>query len=99
MQIQKCILIALGGIVGLLVLVAFVGFLKFGPMNREDTFPQERIPVGGDPDEHGCIGSAGYSWCEEKGKCLRVWEEPCEALGAEGPMDARIDPATKAIGE
>ncbi len=33
--------------------------------------------VGGDKDEHGCIGSAGYSWCEAKQKCLRVWEEPC----------------------
>jgi hypothetical protein len=35
--------------------------------------------IGGDKDEHGCIGSAGYSWCEAKQKCLRVWEEPCEA--------------------
>lgn len=35
--------------------------------------------VGGDKDEHGCIGSAGYSWCEEKQKCLRVWEETCSA--------------------
>jgi len=34
--------------------------------------------VGGDKDEHGCIGSAGYSWCEAKQKCLRVWEEKCE---------------------
>ncbi len=34
--------------------------------------------VGGDKDEHGCIGSAGYSWCEEKQKCLRTWEEKCE---------------------
>lgn len=34
--------------------------------------------VGGDRDEHGCIGSAGYSWCEVKGKCLREWEEPCD---------------------
>lgn len=33
--------------------------------------------VGGDKDEHGCIGSAGYSWCQEKQKCLRIWEEPC----------------------
>lgn len=35
--------------------------------------------VGGDKDEHGCIGSAGYSWCEEKQKCLRIWEETCSA--------------------
>lgn len=33
---------------------------------------------GGDRDEHGCIGSAGYSWCQPKQKCLRVWEEKCE---------------------
>lgn len=34
-------------------------------------------PLGGDRDEYGCIGSAGYSWCESKNKCLRVWEEEC----------------------
>ncbi len=34
--------------------------------------------VGGDRDEHGCIGSAGYTWCEPKQKCLREWEETCE---------------------
>lgn len=34
--------------------------------------------LGGDRDEHGCIGSAGYSWCEVKSRCLRVWEEKCE---------------------
>jgi hypothetical protein len=34
--------------------------------------------VGGDRDEHGCIGSAGYSWCSTKNKCLRTWEESCD---------------------
>ncbi|HOZ16512.1 MAG TPA: hypothetical protein PK234_01410 [Candidatus Portnoybacteria bacterium] len=33
--------------------------------------------VGGDRDEHECIPSAGYSWCEAKEKCLRIWEETC----------------------
>ena len=33
--------------------------------------------VGGDRDSHGCIPSAGYTWCEAKQKCLRIWEEPC----------------------
>lgn len=33
--------------------------------------------LGGDRDAHGCIGSAGYSWCESKAKCLRPWEEEC----------------------
>ncbi len=33
--------------------------------------------VGGDKDEHGCIGSAGYTWCELRNECLREWETPC----------------------
>jgi len=37
--------------------------------------------VGGDKDEHGCIGSAGYMWCEPKNKCLRIWEEACYTSG------------------
>ena len=38
--------------------------------------------VGGDKDAHGCIGSAGYSWCAVKNKCLRIWEEKCEATNS-----------------
>lgn len=33
--------------------------------------------AGSDQDEHGCIGSAGYSWCSASQKCLRVFEEFC----------------------
>jgi hypothetical protein len=33
--------------------------------------------IGNDRDEHGCLGSGGYAWCEEKQKCLRSWEEKC----------------------
>ena len=32
--------------------------------------------VGADRDEHGCIGSAGYTWSEEYGQCVRPWEQP-----------------------
>lgn len=35
--------------------------------------------VGGDQDGYGCKGSAGYSWCETKQKCLRTWEELCDS--------------------
>jgi hypothetical protein len=38
--------------------------------------------IGGDKDEHGCLIAAGYSWCEQKQKCLRVWEEPCTGSNA-----------------
>lgn len=33
--------------------------------------------VGNDIDEYGCIPSAGYTWCEVKNKCIRIWEEEC----------------------
>lgn len=45
---------------------------------KEEEIEEEEPLVGGDKDEHGCIGSAGYTWCEAKQKCLRTWEEPCE---------------------
>jgi len=35
--------------------------------------------IGGDRDEHGCIRTAGYTWCEATKKCLRTWEEECPA--------------------
>jgi len=30
--------------------------------------------VGGDEDENGCLGSAGYTWCEKQNDCVRSWE-------------------------
>ena len=30
--------------------------------------------VGNDRDEHGCIGSAGYTWSYALHDCVRVWE-------------------------
>ena len=31
-------------------------------------------PIGGERDEHGCLGPAGYSWNETVGACVREWE-------------------------
>jgi hypothetical protein len=57
--------------------------------------PNMTIPVtttammpGSDRDSHGCIGSAGYTWCEAKQKCLREWEEPCTASSPVPPAVA-----------
>jgi len=33
----------------------------------------QAIP-GADRDSHGCIGSAGYSWCAKTNQCERPWE-------------------------
>jgi len=63
----------------LLVIVGIViGIYYYVMTNSEEL-------VGGDKDEHGCIGSAGYTWNETKQKCVREWEEEmkqdCIALG------------------
>ncbi|MFH1608452.1 MAG: MliC family protein [Patescibacteria group bacterium] len=42
--------------------------------------------IGGDADEHGCLASAGYSWCKIKSKCLRAWEEACEVSNLVSPV-------------
>ncbi|MFH1670331.1 MAG: hypothetical protein ABIA92_01960 [Patescibacteria group bacterium] len=60
--------------------------------------PVDEPLVGGDRDDHGCIGSAGYMWCEPKQKCLRMWEEECytdidEAIKFSFSMKYEIDMA------
>ncbi len=35
---------------------------------------QQAPIVGNDRDAHGCIGSAGYSWCAKTAQCERPWE-------------------------
>jgi hypothetical protein len=37
--------------------------------------------VGNDTDPHGCIPSAGYTWCDAKQKCIWPWEENCTFQG------------------
>lgn len=39
--------------------------------------PTDSQLIGGQKDKYGCLTGAGYSWCEPKQKCLRVWEESC----------------------
>ncbi|VVB99589.1 Bacterial extracellular solute-binding proteins, family 3 [uncultured archaeon] len=36
--------------------------------------------AGNDRDSHGCIGSAGYSWCPELSKCVQPWDGSCPSL-------------------
>ena len=43
------------------------------PASKLVQYPQSPL-VGGDRDEHGCIGSAGYVWSEVKKDCIRPFE-------------------------
>ena len=41
---------------------------------EQPTNTEETPMVGGDRDEHGCIGSAGYTWSALRGECIQVFE-------------------------
>ena len=38
------------------------------------------IIVGNDRDKHNCIKSAGYTWCQALGMCVRPWEVGCPLI-------------------
>lgn len=77
-KMKKLILVVAAG----LLLVGLAGVV-LGRIKSPAEAPEVSVVVGeelvgGEQDEHGCLGSAGYTWCEAKQKCLREWEEPCE---------------------
>lgn len=65
----------------ILFAIPFVAILILSGCKPAET-GNEQIPVnepeqqliGGQRDEHGCLGPAGYSWNEEVGACARQWE-------------------------
>lgn len=83
--------ILLAGIIVLLVFGA--GFVFFKKQKKESPELEPKQLIGGDRDEHGCIGSAGYGWCEAKQKCLRIWEEGCGSV--ENPANVGKLPENK----
>ena len=40
--------------------------------------------LGADRDEHGCIGSAGYVWCEVQKDCIRLFEKGIRTEAIDG---------------
>ena len=42
--------------------------------SSHDSNTEQPGMTGADRDEHGCIGSAGYQWCERTKQCERPWE-------------------------
>lgn len=58
-------------VIGLLLVttVALIGCAGEQPPEADDA-----AMTGADRDEKGCIGSAGYVWCETTGACERPWE-------------------------
>jgi len=74
-------------IIGLLVLSACT---LPGQKEKEIDDPQM---IGGQRDEHGCLGPAGYLYDEEVGACIRVWELDENGKKAAGIAVAEIGSA------
>ena len=60
------------------------------PGGEVPSIPSDRL-IGGDRDEHGCLGPAGYTWCAVKNKCLRIWEEECRVEPVLEPVACTMD--------
>lgn len=48
------------------------------------------IMTGADRDEHGCIGSAGYTWSEVRQNCIRLFETGVRVEAVDGNETAYI---------
>jgi len=88
MQKKNIIGLIVGGVVLIGVMIAFLGMYKFNYLSSQPGYDvdgnkigqnekemKKGKMVGEDKDEHGCIGSAGYVWSEDKKECVRPWEE------------------------
>lgn len=64
------------GIIIIILVIVALGALLF-VLSDTTNAPSTEESIGGNQDDHGCLTSAGYSWCEDKQKCLRVFEEFC----------------------
>ena len=55
------------------LLVLSVVFVS-GCTTQQPPEDSEKPLIGGERDEHGCLGPAGYTWNEGVGACIRTWE-------------------------
>lgn len=46
----------------------------------ESLYSEMDIHLGGDKDEHGCITSAGFTWCEQLHTCIQPWLTICPTI-------------------
>jgi len=78
MKVDKILLLVLIAIVAIAAVIVWFNFtgnyIEKVPIYDANV---NQPLIGGQTDEGGCLIGAGYSWCEPKQKCLRIWEEKC----------------------
>lgn len=55
-------------------------FETAGVVSSSEGFQDIGKPIGGNKDAHGCLISAGYTWCARLKKCVRLSETPCKPV-------------------
>ena len=73
MSTKAWIWIIMGTAIAILVGAFYFVFTTPAPTQSTIKTP-EPAPIGGERDEHGCLGPAGYAYDEEVGACTRAWE-------------------------
>lgn len=58
----------------LMLAAASAILLVCGCVQNNNHLTNETKPIGGERDEHGCLGPAGYGWNASLGACVREWE-------------------------
>jgi hypothetical protein len=54
--------------------IPIAGIVYKGKMKLNKLLSIQGKLLGANRDMHGCIGSAGYAWCEKTGRCERPWK-------------------------
>jgi len=67
------------------IIVTLVIILMFGVLGGYIYLQNKQLPFleryNKQIDDHGCLISAGYSWCEIKQRCLNLEKESCDIAG------------------
>jgi hypothetical protein len=59
--------------IGIVLLMVVIVTVTAGFFLSKNDQPNENL-IGGQTDEHGCLGAAGYSWNKDVKACIREWE-------------------------
>jgi len=72
---KKIVFVVIFFLLIIIVGVVIITGRSFGPSVSEPlTSTENTKPIGGEKDEHGCLGAAGYTYSEEIDACVRPWE-------------------------
>lgn len=62
-------------IISLFITVVVILWVYLMYQNKQYEYESKHIPV---IDEHGCIITSGYSWCDSSLRCIDTWVEKCD---------------------